>query len=92
MFRIYLPLSLDLPTVGFRFTYRRNWIYLLLLPDLPTIVTGFTYRYLQIYLPLSQDLPTIISDLPTIVGPLYWKSFQKSQNLTVSQFISSADV
>ena len=83
---------MDLPTLVTGFTYHHHRIYLPSSLDLPTIVTGFTYRYLQIYLPSSQDLPTVISDLPTIVGPLYWKSFQKSQNLTVSQFFSSADV
>ena len=61
MFRIYLPLSPDLPTVVYGFTYPRHWIYLRSSPDLPTIITGFTYRHLRIYLPSSPDLPTAIS-------------------------------
>ena len=40
MLRIYLPLSLNLPTI---------------VSDLPTVVSGFTYFRLRIYLPLQDE-------------------------------------
>ena len=84
MFRIYLPSSSDLPTVVFGFTYCHHRIYLPSSPDLPTIISGLIYHCHQIYIPSSQDLPNVVSDLPTIGGPMYWNSFKKSQNFTVS--------
>ena len=68
MLQIYQPLSLDLPTIVYGFTYCHLSIYLPSFRDLPTIAAGFTYchsyltyRCLQFYLLSSPDLPTVVS-------------------------------
>ena len=63
MLRIYLPSSLDLPTIVTGFTYRRHRIYLPLSPDLPTVVTGFTYHHVGILYKEFSKILTLVSNL-----------------------------